>query len=98
AEVFTTVPFWLSLWNSFVVSTVITVSVVFFSTLAGFAFAKLRFRGRSGLMLFVVATLAVPTQLGIIPMFILMAQFGWIDHLAAVIVPTLVTAFGVFFM
>lgn len=98
AEVFTTVPFWLSLWNSFVVSTLITVSVVFFSTLAGFAFAKLRFRGRSGLMLFVVATLAVPTQLGIIPMFILMAQFGWIDQLAAVIVPTLVTAFGVFFM
>lgn len=97
-EVFTTVPFWLSLGNSVIVSTVITVSVLTFSTLAGYAFAKLRFRGREGLMVFVVATLAVPTQLGIIPMFILMKQFGWTGTLGAVIVPTLVTAFGVFFM
>jgi cellobiose transport system permease protein len=97
-EVLNTVPFWLALGNSVIVSTVITVSVVTFSTLAGYAFAKLRFRGREGLMIFVVATLAVPTQLGIIPMFILMKQFGWTGTLGAVIVPTLVTAFGVFFM
>ncbi len=77
---------------------VITVSVLFFSTLAGYAFAKLRFRGRNGLLLFVIATLAVPTQLGIIPLFILMSEFGWTGSLGAVIVPTLVTAFGVFFM
>jgi cellobiose transport system permease protein len=44
------------------------------------------------------STLAVPTQLGIIPLFILMKQFGWTGSLGAVIVPTLVTAFGVFFM
>ena len=76
----------------------ITASVVGFSALAGFAFAKLRFRGRDGLMIFVVATLAVPTQLGIIPLFMMMRTFGWTGHLGAVIVPTLVTAFGVFFM
>ena len=93
-----TVPFWLALGNSLIVSTVITLSVVTFSTLAGYAFAKLRFRGREGFMIFVVATLAVPTQLGIIPLFILMRQFGWTGTLGAVIVPTLVTAFGVFFM
>ncbi|HEY9499688.1 MAG TPA: carbohydrate ABC transporter permease [Terrimesophilobacter sp.] len=97
-EVLNTVPFWLALGNSLIVSTVITLSVVTFSTLAGFAFAKLRFRGREGFMIFVVATLAVPTQLGIIPLFILMRQFGWTGTLGAVIVPTLVTAFGVFFM
>ncbi len=97
-EVLNTVPFWLALGNSVIVSTVITASVVIFSTLAGYAFAKLRFRGREGLLVFVVATLAVPTQLGIIPMFILMKQFGWTGTLGAVIVPTLVTAFGVFFM
>jgi cellobiose transport system permease protein len=97
-EVLGTVPFWLSLWNSIVVSTVITVSVVGFSTLAGYSFAKLKFRGREGLMLFVIATLAVPTQLGIIPLFIVMKQFGWTGTLGAVIIPTLVTAFGVFFM
>ncbi|HEV7948510.1 MAG TPA: carbohydrate ABC transporter permease [Glaciihabitans sp.] len=97
-EVLGTVPFWLALGNSIVVSTVITVSVVLFSTLAGYAFAKLKFRGREGMMVFVIATLAVPTQLGIIPLFIVMREFGWTGTLGAVIVPTLVTAFGVFFM
>lgn len=97
-EVFDTVPFWLALGNSIIVASVITASVVIFSTLAGYAFAKLRFRGREGLMVFVIATLAVPTQLGIIPLFMLMKQFGWTGTLGAVIVPTLVTAFGVFFM
>jgi cellobiose transport system permease protein len=97
-EVFDTVPFWLALGNSIIVSTIITVSVVFFSTLAGYAFAKLKFRGREGLMVFVIATLAVPTQLGIIPLFMVMKQFGWTGTLGAVIIPTLVTAFGVFFM
>ena len=97
-EVLGTVPFWQALGNSIIVSTVITVSVVLFSTLAGYAFAKLRFRGREGLMVFVIATLAVPTQLGIIPLFMVMKQFGWTGTLGAVIVPTLVTAFGVFFM
>ncbi|MGW9403820.1 carbohydrate ABC transporter permease [Arthrobacter sp. NPDC055585] len=98
AEVFNTVPFWLALWNSVVISTVITVSVVIFSTLAGYAFAKLRFRGNTGLMIAVVATMAIPTQLGIIPLFMVMRTFGWTGEIGAVIIPTLVTAFGVFFM
>ena len=97
-EVLTTVPFWQALANSLIVSSIITTSVVFFSTLAGYAFAKLRFTGREGLMIFVIATLAVPTQLGIIPQFMLMKELGWTGTLGAVIVPTLVTAFGVFFM
>ena len=97
-EVFGTVPFWQAFFNSVLVAGVITVSVVFFSTLAGYAFAKLRFRGRDGLLVFVIATLAVPTQLGIIPLFMMMKQFGWTGTLGAVIIPTLVTAFGVFFV
>jgi cellobiose transport system permease protein len=97
-QVLDTVPFWLALGNSIIVSSVITLSVVAFSTLAGYAFAKLRFRGREGLMVFVIGTLAVPTQLGIIPLFMVMKQFGWTGTLGAVIIPTLVTAFGVFFM
>ncbi|MEO5534233.1 MAG: carbohydrate ABC transporter permease [Pseudolysinimonas sp.] len=98
SEVFATIDFWKALGNSIIVSSAITVSVLFFSTLAGYTFAKLKFRGRNGLMLFVVLTLAIPTQLGIIPLFILMKQFGWTGSLGAIIVPTLVTAFGVFFM
>ena len=97
-KVLDAIPFWLALGNSIIVSAVITISVVTFSTLAGYAFAKLRFRGREGLMVFVVATMAIPTQLGIIPLFMVMKELGWTGTLGAVIVPTLVTAFGVFFM
>src|SRR5690606_35691297 len=98
SKVLDAIPFWLALGNSIIVSSVITISVVTFSTLAGYAFAKLRFKGRDGLAVTVIATLAIPTQLGIIPLFILMRQWGWTGELGAVIVPTLVTAFGVFFM
>lgn len=97
-EVFKTIPFWTALWNSIVISSVITLSVVLFSTLAGYAFAKLRFRGNNVLMVAVVATMAIPTQLGIIPLFMVMRTFGWTGEIGAVIIPTLVTAFGVFFM
>jgi len=97
-EVFATVPFLQALLNSLIISTAITISVVFFSTLAGYSFAKLQFRGRNGLLLAVIATMAIPTQLGIIPLFMLMADWHWIGTLQAVIVPGMVTAFGVFFM
>lgn len=92
------VNFWKSLGNSIIVSTVVSASVVFFSTLAGYAFAKLRFRGKRGLLTFVIATMAVPTQLGVVPLFIAMSAFGWTGTLGAVIIPALVTAFGVFWM
>jgi cellobiose transport system permease protein len=98
ARVFDTVPFWRALGNSVIVSGTVTVSTVLLCALAGFAFAKLRFRGSNGLFLFVVATLAVPTQLGIIPLYIAMADFGWAGHLPAVIIPNLVSAVGVFWM
>ena len=92
------VPFWKAVANSIIVSTVVSASVVFFSTLAGYAFAKLRFKGKRGLFVFIIATTAVPTQLGVVPLFIVMSQLGWTGSLGAVIVPALVTAFGVFWM
>ncbi len=98
SRVFDSVPFWKALANSVIVSGTVTLTTVLFSSLAGFAFAKLRFRGRNGLFVFIVVTLAVPTQLGIIPLFIAMSELGWAGHLQAVIVPNLVTAFGVFWM
>ncbi|WP_236793700.1 carbohydrate ABC transporter permease [Amycolatopsis sp. GM8] len=98
ARVFDVVAFWKALGNSVIVSGTVTLTTVLFSSLAGFAFAKLRFRGSNPLFLFIVVTLAVPTQLGIIPLFIAMSEFGWAGHLQAVIVPNLVTAFGVFWM
>ncbi len=93
-----------SLINSLIVSTVTTASVLFFCALAGFAFAKLRFPGRDALMVIVILTLTVPSQLGVVALYILMGEMpdpegnGWNGELKAVIVPGLVTAFGVFYM
>ena len=84
--------------NSVLVSASVTVAVVLFSTLAGFAFAKLRFGGRNVLLGLCVATMMVPTQMGIIPLYMMMARLGLAGHLQSVILPTMVTAFGVFFM
>jgi cellobiose transport system permease protein len=90
--------FAVGLLNSAIVASTITVSVVFFSSLAGFAFAKLRFRGQNAMLLFIVATMMVPTQLGLIPLYMLMVKLGWHNELKAVIVPFLVNGFGVFMM
>jgi cellobiose transport system permease protein len=92
------VDFGKALINSAVVASVVTATTVFFSALAGFAFAKLRFRGRKLLFLLVLATLVVPVQLGLIPLYIEMIHFGWLNSVKAVIAPNLVTAFGVFLM
>ena len=90
--------FWEAVINSVIVSSVTAISVVFFATLAGFAFAKLRFRGRRPLLVFIIATMAVPTQLGVVPLFIVMSKLEWTGKLIGVIVPGMVTAFGVFWM
>lgn len=92
------IKFWPAFFNSLIVAAVTSLSVVLFATLAGFSFSKLRFRGRGPLLVFVIATMAVPTQLGVVPLFILMSELGWVGRLEAVIVPGLVTAFGVFWM
>lgn len=89
----------LALVNSLIVASTVTLSVVLTSTLAGFAFGKLAFRGRNALLGLVVATMMVPPQLGIIPLYIMMANWlHWSNHLQALIVPGAATAFGVFFM
>ncbi|MFI6824067.1 carbohydrate ABC transporter permease [Micromonospora sp. NPDC050187] len=91
-----------ALGNSVIVSSVVTASVLFFCSLAGFAFAKLRFRGRNALMVMVILTMTVPNQLGVVALYILMGHMpgegGWNGTLLAVIAPGLVTAFGVFYM
>ena len=91
-------PLNLGLVNSVIVSGAVTLGTVMFCTLAGFAFAKLRFRGSNLLLAICIATMMVPLQMGVIPLYMLMARLGLANHLAAVILPTLCTAFGVFFM
>jgi cellobiose transport system permease protein len=87
-----------ALINSFVVAGSITVSTVVFASLAGFAFAKLRFRGRGPLLALVVLTMMVPVQLGTVPLYMLMGWLGVGGRLPSVILPFLVSGFGVFLM
>jgi cellobiose transport system permease protein len=87
-----------AIFNSIIVSSAITAGTVFSCTLAGFAFAKLRFRGRNVLLGLIIATMMIPSQLGVIPLFMLIAKLHWVNQLQSVVLPTLVSAFGVFFM
>ncbi|WP_055702609.1 carbohydrate ABC transporter permease [Streptomyces silaceus] len=87
-----------ALLNTLVVAGTVTIGTVLFSTLAGFAFAKLRFRFRGFLLLLVIGTMMVPPQLSVVPMFMVVAELGWTDQLQSVVLPSLVCAFGVFFM
>ncbi|MGW3350826.1 carbohydrate ABC transporter permease [Nonomuraea rubra] len=96
--VFSTVPFVRSIVNSVIVAGTIGVGHAVLCSLAGFAFAKLRFRGRNVLFLIVVLTMTVPTQLAVIPQYMIISSLGWVDTLQALIVPGLASAFGIFWM
>lgn len=96
--VFATVPFLRSLGNSLIVAGCIGVGQAVLCALAGFAFAKLRFRLRNTLFLIVVLTMTVPAQLAVIPQYLIISALGWVDTLPALIVPGLASAFGIFWM
>lgn len=84
--------------NSLIVSVVGTVSVVFFSSLAGFVFAKHRFWGREIMFVLILATIMIPSEMMIIPWYTGVAKIGWIDSIPGILVPGMLTAFGVFVM
>ncbi len=90
--------FFRALLNSIVVSSSVTVSVVFLCTLAGYAFAKYEFPLKNVLFVCVIATMLVPAQLGVLPQYVIMAKLHWIDSYKALIVPAMVNAFGIFWM
>lgn len=84
--------------NSFVAAGTITISTVFFSAIAGFAFAKLRFRGSNALLVAILLTMMIPVQLNIVPLYRLMIELDWLNDIKAVIVPFLISGFGIFLM
>lgn len=91
-------PLFKAIVNTVIVAGSITIGTVTFCTLSGFAFAKLRFRGSRVLLGLTIATMAIPPQLGVIPLFLLISKLHWVNHLQSVVLPTFVSAFGVFFM
>lgn len=83
-------------WNSFVVATITTLSVAFFDSLVGYALAKLRFWGREVIFVTILATLMIPTEMLVIPWYILSSSQGWINTYWGIMFPGLITAFGIF--
>jgi multiple sugar transport system permease protein len=81
--------------NSVVVASLTTATAVLVNGAAGYAFAKLRFRGRDRVLRLMVLALVVPGQIGMLPLFLLVRQLGLVDTLAGVVVPGLASIFGI---
>ncbi|MCH6231467.1 carbohydrate ABC transporter permease [Microbacterium sp. CFH 31415] len=92
------VSFGRALVNSVIVAGCVALGGALVCALAGFAFAKLSFPGRRPLFMLVMLGLTLPVQLAVIPQYLLVSAFGWVDSLTALIVPALASAFGVFWM
>ncbi len=86
-----------SLLNSAIVSVSFIALILFFSSLAGFAFAKYRFPGRNGLFVLLLASIMLPAQVTYVPLFILMANLKWVSTYQALVVPRLLHGFGLAF-
>ncbi|MBM7569969.1 carbohydrate ABC transporter permease [Aquibacillus albus] len=92
------IDFFGAMLNSLIISSLVTIGVLFICSLAGFAFAKLNFRGKEFLFIFILVTMMIPPQLGLIPQYYIITQLGWLNELKAVVVPGLIDAFGIFWM
>jgi multiple sugar transport system permease protein len=93
-----TVPFWRNLWNSFYLALMGTACVLFFCTLAGYAFAMLEFRFREPLFNLLMATMLIPAFLNLVPFFLIVNLVGWVGKPIALWLPGAANAFGIFLM
>jgi len=98
AEVFEYGPFWTYIGNSLLVAVVGTLVVLIVSTTAGYAFGRLRWKGRDLVFVAFLATLMVPAEVLVIPMFQVMQWFQWVNTYQALILPFAFGAFGTFLM
>jgi multiple sugar transport system permease protein len=96
AEVLTRTQFPRWFGNSLLVAIATTASVAFFDSLVGYTLAKLRFRGRDLIFIMILATLMIPTEMLVIPWYILSSARGWINTYWGIMFPGMISAFGIF--
>ncbi|MCE1159506.1 MAG: carbohydrate ABC transporter permease [Spirochaetia bacterium] len=96
--VFKTAPFLRFFANSLLVSIVSTASILISSTLAGYVFGKFDFPFKNLLFIVILATAMVPFETYMIPLYLRMVQFGWVNKFAGLVAPYLVMSYGIFFM
>lgn len=92
------IPYIQQFINSLIVAISQTLLSLLISTMVGWGFAKYEFRGKTFLSIFLLATIALPFQVTLVPLFQLMIRIGWLNNFLGVIVPSAITAFGAFFM
>jgi cellobiose transport system permease protein len=96
--VFADIDFAGSFLNTVFVAGVTTLLVLFFDSLAGFTFAKFRFPGRDPLFVFLLLSMMVPSQLAVVPLFVVVAHLGWVASFKALIIPSAANAYGIFWL
>lgn len=84
--------------NSTLVAIAVTLSTLFFDSLVGYTLAKFRFRGRSIVFIAILSTLMIPTEMLVIPWYLMASQLGWLDTYWGIMFPGMMTAFGTFLM
>lgn len=84
--------------NSAIVAITVTLSNVFFDSLVGYTLAKFRFRGRYLVFLAILSTLMIPTEMLVIPWYLMSSSLGWLDSYWGIMFPGMMTAFGTFLM
>jgi multiple sugar transport system permease protein len=89
-------PFMRWFMNSVLTSVIITVGLLFTSSLAGYIFAKFNFRGQKSILVVIMATMMVPFQVVMIPIYLIISKLGLINNLSAIVIPSLVGAFGIY--
>ena len=89
------IPIFRGLGNSLFVSIIVTTSVVVFGSLVGYALSRLHFRGRDTVFNLALATMMIPAQLTLIPLYTMMVKFGWVNSYLALIVPAMMSSYAV---
>jgi multiple sugar transport system permease protein len=84
--------------NSMIVAVIVTLSNVFFDSLVGYTLAKFRFRGRYIVFIAILSTLMIPTEMLVLPWYLMASQLGWLDSYWGIMFPGMMTAFGTFLM
>ena len=97
-NVFHSIPVAKYFLNSIIVALSTTLGQVLISALAGYGFARLKFKGSEILFFIIILTMMIPSQVNIVPLFYLMSKLGWINTYQALIVPGLFGGFGVYLM
>lgn len=97
-NVFESIPLVKYFLNSLIVALFTTIGQIFVSALAGYGFARLKFKGSEVLFFVILMTMMIPPQVNIVPLFYLMSKLGWINTYQALIIPGIFGGFGVFLM